>query len=1009
MKAVKINCLCEYRINPVGIDLARPGFLWYLSEPLDEYEGYRIIVSDRPELTEPVWDSGRISEFPKVQAIYNGKKLKSGICYYYRVTVYGDGKCLCSEIQTFVTGILEERLWAENGLHDFRQTGSWMEPEGKAKKRQSGDDTRIHLSEGVALASQQECRGVLKMSDLWDQSWIGGAGLRSHSYLIRWPVTVKKKVKAAAAFAASPNYYRLYLDGRPVSDTRLNNAFTDPSKTLLYATYPLKCCDFSACFLGEAQPFHTETDQEAHVLEIEIGNGWYARERAERGVSKGEHLAAVLMRIEYEDGETEWLHTSPENCCYTERAPRVRNDVYTGETYDARLEVPDRSESREKLEGRQKQEEDPASDLARKQVKGLASGDWHRAFWLDPPGGVLRSQMVEPIRIVEELEPITIWTLEDDSYTVDFGQNFAGWIRLSAMGRTGDVITMRYGELLHEDGSINECSLNGISSIDTYIRKGEETETYEPEFTYHGFRYVQITGLRSRPEKAQIQGCVVCSSVDQIGEFQSDHELLNRYYRAMVWTEKSNLHGIPTDCPQRAERMGWLNDMTVRNESALYLFRLHQFYRKWLGDIRDTQGKITGAIADTAPFFRMGQKPADPVSSCYLMIPWNTYVFYGDKRILEENYEGCRRWVSYLDRHSENGILSYSPMGDWASPVRWCDPTSIGAGSVSRMTPARLMATGFQYYNYCLLEKMAAVLERPEDAAVFREKGVQIRRAFLDVFYQKEEGFFAGNSQASNAFSLYLGMPESGEEQRVLENLLEDIRGEEFHLTTGNLGSKYVLETLFQYGYVDEAFAILTQTTYPSWGYMLENGATTLWERWEKVDSYEGVSKMASRNHPMAGAAGVCLTKYLAGIRPDEAHPGFIHSKIRPSIPKKLSRVSASLETVHGPIKSEWRKESTDTFYMKTVIPTGCSAWVDVPVSWCAGHSYQIRISRGENGTSCGEGTASYGEVRADALGKVMLKEGCFERFRIESGTYIFILKADKTLNQCCLTAQQVR
>lgn len=876
----QIACTCEMMDNPIGIDCPCPRFSWMSDTVYGQQKGYQLKVSECEAMEGLIWDSGYVDSIENHLIPYGGPELKSGTQYYYCVTVICENAVYTSSVHKFYTGILEERDW--------------------------------------------------------DIYWIGGAGVRNHSYLIRWPMIIEKHIQSAAAFVVCPNYYLLSLNGSPCRDVQLNNARTDYTKTLLYETYPLNL------------------EQGENVLGIEIGNGWHALELGERGIAKGEHIVAIQIRIEYEDGTIDWCGSSPAHCYYTDLVPDVQNSIYSGETYDARLEQCGWNRS---------------GFVMNRNMR------WRKVFQQDSPGGAIRSQMMEPIRIMEELRPAAVYKLDSGDYTVDFGQNFAGWICLRVIGNKGTKINMRYAELVNDDYSVNDCSLNGNHAVDTFVLKGEGEEEFSPRFTYHGFRYVQISGIKKKEDLKDIRGCVVYSSVKYIGDFQSNNELINRFYRAVVWTEKSNLYSVPTDCPQRAERVGWLNDMTVRNECALYNFRLPQFYRKWLGDIRDTQGRTSGAISDTAPFYRMGQKPADPVSTSFLLVPWNVYCFYGDKTILEENYEACKRWVDYLDRHSDNGIVRYSPMGDWASPKKWCVEGSIGAGAVSRITPTVFMATGYQYYNYVLLKKMADVLGKSDDAGLFEEKAAQIKEIFVESYYNEQEGYFCENSQACNVFPLYLNMLDSQIQPLVLEHLIQDImETNQCHLTTGNLCSRYVVETLFLYGYADEAYELLTQTTYPSWGYMFENGATTMWERWEMVDSYEGYSKMASFNHAMTGSVGVCFHKYLAGIRFDEKNPGFKNAIIRPIIPKKLKHVKGSIETIHGTLSCEWEFESRDKLNIILQIPFNCTADVYFPIDWCEKNSFKIN------------GSFSKGEM----FKPIFLEEGNFVYKKISSGKHKF-------------------
>ncbi len=874
-KQASITCLCEWMESPTGIDCKSPVLSWVVNFVYGKQKGYHIRLSNSGMMDSIVWDSGFVRSGENRCAIPENI-LKSGTKYYYTVEIETEQhERTVSGIHTFVTGILEELCWDEN--------------------------------------------------------WIGGAGVRNHSYLIRWPFHLTEKPVTATAFVVSPNYTVVSFNGHKCRDIYLG-APAEFTKTLFYETYLLDAKE------GE------------NVLGIEIGNGWFAMELAERGIAKNEHICAAKIRLEYEDGKAEWIGSTPEQCYCTDKACSVRNSIYIGEYIDRNL-VKD--------------------GFDRPDYVMLEEDGWRKVFQQDSPGGKIISQMMEPIRIEEERPPVQLWRLGDGSFTADFGQNFAGWIRLICCGEKNDVVTVKYAELKNADHSINDSSYNGIHISDTFILKGEEMEILEPQFSYRGFRYVNVQGFTGDMKAESIRGCVVHSDVACIGDFKTDNALLNQFYNSALWTEKSNLYGIPTDCPQRAERVAWLNDMTVRNECALYNFRLPSLYKKWTRDIRDCQGKTSGAITDTAPFFRMGQKPADPVSTSFLLVPWNVYCFYGDKSIIKANYEACKRWIAFLKRHSDNYIVRYSPMGDWASPKKWCNSDSIGAGAVSNITPAVFMATRYLYYNYILLAKMADVLEKGQEYETFMQEAEQVRTAFLEKYYQREEGCFGTNSQACNAFPLYLGLIENKEEKReILNHLLEDIIRNEYHLTTGNLCSKYVVEVLFQNGYMDEAFQLLTQKTYPSWGYMLENDATTLWERWEKVDTYHGKSNMASLNHPMSGAVVSCFHKYLIGIRPDEQIPGFTHAMIRPLIPEQLHQAEGSIDTQAGKYRCCWEKNSEKNLMIEIEVPFNCTADIYLPLK---DHSIW------ENQT---------GECRGET---VTISEGRFLYMKVQSGIKRYI------------------
>lgn len=602
---------------------------------------------------------------------------------------------------------------------------------------------------------------------------------------------------------------------------------------------------------------------------------------------------------------------------FTCDGPVRRNSIYNGELYDARMEL-------------------PGWDTA-----GYDDAAWAPCIEKEPPSGVLRSQVLEPIRVVDELPVKEIINVKDGSWTLDFGKIFSGWVRIRVSGKAGDVITIKPAEELNEDGSIDPTSLRNAHPVDTYILKGAETEVWEPRFTYHGFRYAQISGLRERPSTEMFTGCVVRSDVARTGSFSCQEKTVQGFYDIVLQTEGCNLHGLPTDCPQRDERLGWLNDMTVRNDAALYSYRLYQLYAKWLRDIRDTQGKVTGAVTDTAPFMRYGFRPADPVSASLIVLPWNLYMHYGDKRILSENYIAVVRWVEYMLRNSDNMIVRFTSMGDWAPPVSETDHDSTGGGALSLNTPPKLMSTGFLYFGCRQIARMAHALGKRTDEVKWSEKAEEVRKAFNEEFFHADGEFYATNSQSSNVLPLYFGMVDDDHVQGVVSSFVKDIEKHGGHLTTGNICTRYAVEVLFMYGRQDIAWQILTNTDYPSWGYMLENGATTLWERWEKVEKGSFQAAMASMCHPMNGGAVVTLYRYLAGIMPDEKSPGWKNIIFKPHMPEKAERIKAHVKTIRGTVSSGWERMGEKCIY-KIFVPAGSTGTV-----WLPGRDKPLRVKSG--------------------------------------------------------------
>ncbi len=457
-------------------------------------------------------------------------------------------------------------------------------------------------------------------------------------------------------------------------------------------------------------------------------------------------------------------------------------------------------------------------------------------------------------------------------------------------------------------------------------------EVYEPRFTYHGFRYVQLEGYPELPDISCVTGRLVRSSVRSAGSFLCSEDLLNEIQENAVRTEANNLHSIPTDCPQRDERLGWLNDATVRAEEAIYNFDMSRFYAKWMDDISDTQDEITGAITNTAPDVMplipgvWEHTHADAVCSSYLIIPWLLYKHYGDIKILERHYEGMKHWTEFIGKKAERFIVTFSQMGDWASPVDQCLKDSVGSGAVSAYTPGTLMSTGFYYYNANLISKMARILKRKRDADRFLRLANRIKKAFNHEFLDINKCSYASGSQASNVLPVYLDIVPEYCRNAVIENIVEDIFRNKGHLTTGNICSKYILEVLSDSGNEDVAYALASCDTYPSWGYMIKEGATTIWERWEKNTG----GGMNSHDHPMYGSISTWFFRYLGGIQTDEDGPGFEKIIIKPVVPEGLEYCNVTLLTVRGEVISSWKKQGV-SLQLNVRIPFNCSSRIFLP------------------------------------------------------------------------------
>ncbi len=718
----------------------------------------------------------------------------------------------------------------------------------------------------------------------WRAQWIGFPGGRAGKALyFRQSFNVTKPVRSARAYVSGLGWYEMRLNGQKVGTAVLDPAQTAYNERVLYSTYDITD--------------HLQSG--ANVVGVVVGNGWY-----------GAPKLLAQIEISYEDstydsvvtgrvGEGgEWWRVSD--------GAIIENSVYDGEVYDARLEH-----------------------------AGWDMPDWNPievarfgigAYSVEPPGGRLVAQELEPIEVLETITPIMRTEPKPGVYVFDVGQNLSGWAVLTVSGKRGTEVTLRFAEVLRDDGTLDQDNLRSALARDVYLLKGEGIENWEPRFTYHGYRYIQVEGYPGVPALDAVRARVVRSAVASTGDFQCDHPLVNQLYRAVWWTEATNLHGLPTDCPQRDERMGWLNDMAARSEEAIYNFDVAHLFSKWIADISDAQDPDTGAIPDTAPY-RWGSRPGDPVIVCYLLIPWLLYRHFGDARTMANHYDGMRRWVDYLtSRATDEHLLEYSYYGDWAPPISESVAGSIGASAVSQLTPGALVSTAHYYYSASLFAQIAITLGIDKDAKQYSELANRIRTTFHARFWNDSTGGYNANNQACNAIALYFGLVPDNYRTRVVDNLVRDVSAHDYHLTTGNLATKYLLEVLTSNGHGDTALKIVTQTTYPSWGFMLENGATTIWERWETATN----TGMNSRNHPMYASVGAWLYRHLAGIQVAHDARGFSHVTIRPICPVELNFVRGSVNTVRGEIESEWRRIEGEVA-LNVSIPVGCTAEIRLP------------------------------------------------------------------------------
>jgi alpha-L-rhamnosidase len=722
--------------------------------------------------------------------------------------------------------------------------------------------------------------GLLSPTD-WQGKWIGGGDL------LRKQFAVGQKVKQARAYICGLGWYELRINGQKVGDSELDPGQTDYDKSALYST-------FDATGLLQ---------QGENALGVMLGNGRYAEDWSsnlgikDRLKTYQNAVPKVIMQLEIhlEDGSLQKIAT--DLSWKTAPGPITGNDIYDGENYDARLEKPGWD------------------------TTGYDDSDWQKAAAVVPPEGQLVSQgTCPPIKKIKIMQPVIMSNPRANTFVYDFGQNFTGWVRLIVSGPRGTEVKLRFAELLQSDCNINVVPNRTAKVTDTYILKGEGVEVYEPRFTYHGFRYVELTGYPGTPNLNTVQGIVVHSAVNPVGGFQCSNQLINSIHQNVLWTQLSNLMSIPTDCPQRNERMGWLGDAQLVVEESIFNFDMAAFYTKWLRDIRESQ-KADGSISDVVPP-QWQRYPADPPwGTACVVIPWYLYLYYDDVRVLAENYKLMKGWVDYLTTISEGHTVRFSKYGDW------CPPSKVR----SLDTPGELISTWCYYHDLLHLAKIAGILGKSADAEKYAKLSEAVKKAFNREFL--EEDYYSHNSrtadallhfelcpdydmkgyrkrvlysQTANVLPLYLEMTPENKKAAVSQNLFENVEvtyGS--HLNTGILGTRYLLDTLTKYGRSDLAYSVATQTTYPSWGYMIKEDATTLWERWE----YLAGGGMNSHNHIMFGSVDTWFYRMLAGINPDAIGCGFRKVIIKPYVPADLDYASASVDTIRGLVSSSWRKQ----------------------------------------------------------------------------------------------------
>ncbi len=747
--------------------------------------------------------------------------------------------------------------------------------------------------------------GLLEKSD-WKGTWISAGkgpagdmeppsgeeyddlanGLSPSPYL-RKEFLLDKPVRRARLYATARGVYELYINGNRVGNDVLAPGWTDYDRRLQYQTYDV------TPLLAEGQ----------NALGSVLGDGWFAGfvgfDPKHRGALYGPSPQLLAqLNVEYEDGTTESLATDGSWGCST--GPIHFSDLLMGESYDARREMPGWAEP------------------------GFDDSGWYGVEAEEIGDTNLVSQPDEGIRVTEALQATSVTEPESGRYVFDLGRNMVGWVRLKVEGEAGTEVTLRYAEALNPDGTIYTTNLRSARATDRYVLGGDGEEIYEPHFTFHGFRYVEVTGYPGEPPLGVITGRVVHSATPPSGTFECSSSMVNKLQENIVWGQRGNFLSIPTDCPQRDERLGWTGDAQVFVRTASFNMDVAAFFEKWMVDVEDAQSP-EGAFPDVAPLLRGSglidlRWGAPAWGDAGVIVPWTVYRTYADARIVERHYSAMTRWMEYLYEANPD-LLRKNRMGnnygDWLSPK-------------GDLTPKDLLATAYWAYDAKLMAEMAEAIGRHDDAKKYRDLNENIRAAFNEA-YVSSDGRIQGDTQTGYLLALHMDLLPEGLRSAAAEHLVRTIEREDWHLATGFAGVGYLCPVLTEAGYTEVAYHLLENETYPSWGYTVKNGATTIWERWDGwTEAGFQSPNMNSFNHYSLGSVGEWLYRYVAGIDLDPDGVGYERILIRPRPGGSLAHAKAEYDSVRGRISSSWKIEG-DRFLLEVLIPPNTTATVHMP------------------------------------------------------------------------------
>jgi len=847
---------CEYVKNPMGLEVTHPRFSWTLTSDLRNQvqTAYEIIVSEEARITvhsnATVWSSGKISSDESIQIIYSGKPLQSFKRYFWQVRVYD---------QNGVASTWSRPQWFEMAaLNQTDWKGKWI-----------GDGSRQFTK---------------------DEDFYGDDPMP----LFRKTFETSKKTISARLYISGLGYYEAYLNGNKIGDHMLDPGWTSYQKEVLYVVHDVT----GLLKTGK------------NVAGIMLGNGWYnplplkfwGGLNMRNALVTDRPKVRAMLRLTYADGSTENIFTD-ENW-KTAPGPVIRNNVYLGEQFDARAEIANWSTGKEN------------------------DHSWKNAVVVAAPEGVLAIQKQPPVKVTSTINPVSLKEIKPGVYIYDMGQNFAGVAQLNVKGPAGTKVKIRYGEDIYADGTLNPMTSvagqikggnggPGAPAIawqeDTYTLRGKGSEVWSPRFTFHGFRYVEVTGWPGKPVLNSIKGLRLSADLEQSGEFSSSNEMFNKLDRNIQYTFLSNVFSVQSDCPAR-EKLGYGGDLFCTTESFMYHYDMSNFYSKIVKDFANEQTP-QGGITETVPFVGIADAgPGDKSGPLGFQVGYpylirKIYDFYGDKRIIEENYASLTKHIMFLKSKAKNNLLD-TDLGDHESLDERAIPFT---------------ASVFYFLHARLMSDFAEICGKHNEQEEYAQLSEKIKLAIQNKFDLTGDGKFEKGTQSAQVFALWAKIERTDSRDKVFEIFKKEIENKKSHLSTGIFGTKMLFDVLREEGRNDIAYTIANQRDFPGWGYMIANGATTLWETWAASDN------TFSKNHPMFGSVGEWFYRSLLGINGTSA--GFKKFIIKPQPEGDLTWCRGNYHTMYGKISSSWRI-SEGSFTLDVGVPVNTNSEIWIPLKY---------------------------------------------------------------------------